>query len=242
MRPQVTRRLSISELTLPAMAPSTSRRPSQMQPLLGDGTVGPASPSSPQPNEQYPDASRIMSYGSGRTTEVDRRASTYLQQMQERRASLSLRRMEPPEPPAQSRSNAPAGAKPKLQGWQRVREVNDRGRAEKRVRTPSRLTPRNAQIDIGEISSPEAPTERRRSFVEHMQAQAQQKVQRPAPVAPVAPAQPPSLSQAAGRVMRLGMAVGNKVKRDGPELALDAAFVLQEAVKQRQGKLRKPGS
>ena len=34
---------------------------------------------------------------------------------------------------------------------------------------------------------------------------------RPAPVAPVAPAQPPSLSQAAGRVMRLGMAVGNKV-------------------------------
>lgn len=240
MRPQVTRRLSISELTLPAMAPSTSRRPSQMQPLLGDGTVGPPSPSSPQPNEQYPDASRIMSYGSGRTTEVDRRASTYLQQMQERRASLSLRRMEPPEPPAQSRSNAPAGAKPKLQGWQRVREVNDRGRAEKRVRTPSRLTPRNAQIDIGEISSPEAPTERRRSFVEHMQAQAQQKVQRPAPVAPVAPAQPPSLSQAAGRVMRLGMAVGNKVKRDGPELALDAAFVLQEAVKQRQGKLRKP--
>lgn len=78
--------------------------------------------------------------------------------------------------------------------------------------------------------------------MEHMQAQAQQKVQRPAPVAPVAPAQPPSLSQAAGRVMRLGMAVGNKVKRDGPELALDAAFVLQEAVKQRQGKLRKPGS
>ena len=34
---------------------------------------------------------------------------------------------------------------------------------------------------------------------------------RPAPVAPVAPAQPPSLSQAAGRVMRLGMAVGNQV-------------------------------
>lgn len=174
---------------------------------------------------------------------MDRRASSYLQQMQERRASLSMRRMEPPElPQATPRSNAPpAGAKPKLQGWQRLREVNDRGRAEKRMRTPPRLTPRNAPIDIEELSSPEAPTERRRphgSFMEHMQAQ--QKVQRPAPVAPVAPAQPPSLAQAAGRVMRLG-AVGNKVKREGPnELALDAAFVLQEAVKQRQGKLRKP--
>eukprot|EP00435_Cladocopium_sp_Y103_P064432 s772_g26.t1 len=242
-RPQVTRRLSISELTLPAMAPSTSRRPSQMQPLLGEG-VGPPSPASPAPNEQYPDASRIMNYGSGRTTEVDRRASSYLQQMQERRASLSLRRVEPPELPQQNagKSNArdAPGAKPKLQGWQRVREVNDRGRGEKRVRTPPRLTPRNAPIELGESFSPEAPTERRRahgSFMEHMQAQ---KVQRPAPVAPVAPAQPPSLSQAAGRVMRLGMAAGNKVKRDGPELALDAAFVLQEAVKQRQGKLRKP--
>lgn len=243
-RPNVTRRLSISELTLPDMGPSTSRRPSQM-PLVEPG----GSPT-PVANEQYPDASRIMKYGSGRTTEVDRRASTYLQQMQERRASVSIRKMEAPAPSSNNDERRPGGpaanAKPKLQGWNRLREVKDRGR-EKRVRTPPRQTPRAAQSE-GE-SSPEAPTARRPlgSFVEHLQAQSQaQKVQRPAPVAPSAPPQAPSLAQAAGRVMRLGVAAGAKVrgKEEAPlgPPGLDAAFVLQEAVgRARQiGKLRKP--
>ena len=242
-RPNVTRRLSISELTLPAMGPSTSRRPSQM-PLVEPG----GSPT-PVANEQYPDASRIMKYGSGRTTEVDRRASTYLQQMQERRASVSIRKMEAPGPAAPNGPNneerrPAANAKPKLQGWNRLREVKDRGR-EKRARTPPRQTPRAAQSEEGE-SSPEAPTARRPlgAFVEHLQAQ---KVQRPAPVAPSAPPQAPSLAQAAGRVMRLGLAANAKVQRGKEEAplgppGLDAAFVLQEAVgRARQiGKLRKP--
>lgn len=241
-RPNVTRRLSISELTLPAMGPSTSRRPSQM-PLVEPG----GSPT-PVANEQYPDASRIMNYGSGRTTEVDRRASTYLQQMQERRASVSIRKMEAPQPaaplgPNNEERRPVANAKPKLQGWNRLREVKDRGR-EKRARTPPRQTPRAAQSE-GE-SSPEAPTARRPvgSFVEHLQAQ---KAQRPAPVAPSAPSQAPSLAQAAGRVMRLGLAANAKVQRGKEEAplgppGLDAAFVLQEAVgRARQiGKLRKP--
>ncbi|CAK8987010.1 unnamed protein product, partial [Durusdinium trenchii] len=129
--PRVVRRISISELTLPAMAPDvTSRRPSQADPEIADV--------SPLPNEQYPDASRIMNYGSGRPTEVDRRASTYLQQMQERRASVSMRQVEPPKAPPASHPPAPSHVptKPKLQGWQRVREKADRDnrRASQRLR------------------------------------------------------------------------------------------------------------
>eukprot|EP00913_Durusdinium_trenchii_P016254 g15276.t1 len=171
--------------------------------------------------------------------------------VQERRASVSMRQVEPPKAPPASHPPAPSHVptKPKLQGWQRVREKADRDnrmacfsslrwRASRAQVMPEQV-PESAfrvRLEDGEASSGESRI--RSSFVEHLQAQ--KKPQRPPPAPPaVAPPAPTSLAMAASRVMRLGMAVGQKVRRDAREdQPADAASALQDLMKNSGAELR----
>ncbi|CAJ1404613.1 unnamed protein product [Effrenium voratum] len=233
----VKRRFSITELTMPDM-PQTARRASQAQALEQHGSLTERQAGPRLSASEYPESARILGYA--RTGESPESRPAEKPERPHRGPS-----QEPP--PFQRRASAIQleleavlpSTKPKLQGWQRVREKRDekatalglspeRGRARR-----ASLTPRPEPPE--ETSSPETD---RRNFAQHIQMTkvAQERPsppRRPPGVVPQPPSSHPAGAAAAGRAMRLNLAVG---KAPAPAQPLDATHALQEL------RARKPSS